>query len=393
MVRMTRRDVLAGAGALAAWGGRGLSGQATGVHFNVAEFDRARILAVADEGMGGSLLVLASVEAPGTRDPQRFFCDAMLDSAGDVSGFTGHADLLGRMAARVAALAAAWRLTADDKYLQRARAQMRAWCIVPETRMLPTLENVAAARAVDAAAEGAKSDPDLRSNPLRFTLPLAEFARAASFVCAAAATPAEEADAIRAWVNELLKWFNESERGVVARESTRADSIFWTMQASELARFARNDAVWRECGHRFRDKLLRQLHLDGYFAYALTTQRPYAESMLLLECMGSACESVSTPFESAWGFSLADGRGMRPAVAWAFPFLQSRGKWPYPADVRRFSRQPLRENVLLFGGRAWNRQDYVDQWKAMKPADGADAAIKREHSVTQPALWAVRAPA
>ena len=132
--------------------------------------------------------------------------------------------------------------------------------------------------------------------------------------------------------------------------------------------------MWRDCGHRFRDKLLRQLHLDGYFPYAITTQRPYAESMLLLECMGSACESVSTPFESAWGFALPDGRGMRPAVAWAFPFLVSRGKWPYPADVR-------------------NGEGYVDLWKAMKPADGADAETQREHPVMEPALWAVRPPA
>ncbi len=387
MVRLTRRKVLAGAALIAVDRVRGFAGQATGVHFNVAEFDRARILAAADEALTAPLLTLTSVAAPGAQDSHRFFCDAGLDASGDLFGFTDHADMLGRMTARMAALTAAWRLTTETKYLERAHAQLQAWCIAPQTRMTPTLENVAAAR------ESAKSDPDLRLNPLRFTLPLAELARAAAFVCAAATTPSDDADAVRAWVNDLLRWFNESERGTVARESTRADSIFWTMQASELARFARNDAVWRDCGHRFRDKLLRQLHLDGYFPYAITTQRPYAESMLLLECMGSACESVSTPFESAWGFALPDGRGMRPAVAWAFPFLVSRGKWPYPADVRHFSRQPFRENVLLFAGRAWNRQGYVDLWKAMKPADGADAETQREHPVMEPALWAVRPPA
>ena len=387
MAQMSRRALLAGSAWAAVGGLRSLAGQATGVHFNVAEFDRARILAAAEECLAGPLLTLTSAPAPGAADVHRFFCDATLDATGAVTGFAGHADLLGRVAARVAALTAAWRLTLESRYLERAQTQLRTWCLAPETRMTPTLENAAA------KADTVKFDPDLRLNPLRFTLFLAEFARAASCVCAAATTTPEDADGIRAWANDLLHWFCESERGGVARDSTRADAIFWAMQASELARFARNDAVWRECGHRFRDKLLRQLHLDGYFPYTLTTQRPYAESMLLLECMGSVCESVSTPFESAWPFTLPDGRGMRAAVAWAYPFLQSRGKWPYPADVRRFSQQPWRENVLLFGGRAWNRQDYVDLWKAMKPADAADAETGREHPVTQPALWAVRPPA
>ncbi|GAA3767709.1 alginate lyase family protein [Terriglobus aquaticus] len=386
---MTRREALSGATMAATFGClRRMAAQATGVHFNVAEFDRARTIRAADAALSGPILTITSVAAPGAKSGNGFFCDATLDAAGDVTGFTGHADLLSRMAAAVAALIAAWRLTSDSKYLERAQAQLQAWCITPQTRMTPTLDNTA-----DGSATAAKTETDLRLNPLRFTLALAEFARAASFVCAAPGTDPALADGVRAWASELLRWFSESARGAVARDSTRADAIFWTMQASELARFARNDAVWRDCGHRFRDKLLRQLHLDGYFPYALTTQRPYAESMLLLECMGSVCESVSTPFESAWPFTLPDGRGMRAAVAWAYPFLQSRGQWPYPADTRRFSQQPMRENVLLLGGRAWNRQDYVDLWQAMKPADAADAEIRREHPVTQPALWAVRPPA
>ena len=385
--RITRRSMLLGGAMLAASRSRLLHAQATGVHFNVAEFDRARILAAANNALAKPVVSITTVAAPGAQDPHRFFCDAGMDADGSLFGFTGHSDLLGSIAAQVAALTAAWRLTSEGKYLEQAQAHLQAWCLEPSTRMTPTLENATAEAATS------KTDPDLRRNPLRFTLPLAEFARAASFVCAAPSTPTGIADGLRAWGNDLLKWFAESERGMVARESTRADSIFWTMQASELARFARNDGVWRDCGHRFRDKLLRQLHLDGYFPYVLTTQRPYAESMLLLECMGSTCESVSTPFESAWPFTLPDGRGMRAAVAWAFPFLQDRGKWPYPADARLFHKQPLRENVLLFGARAWNRPDYADQWKAMTPADHAEIEMRREHPVTQAALWAVRPPA
>lgn len=385
MVRLSRRSVLTGAALAAATPLTGWAGQASGVHFNVAEFDRARILRAADQARDAVPLALTQTAAPAARDPHRFFCDAFLDPAtADITGFLAHADLLREVSTRTAALTVAWRLTGTAAYLQAAQAQLRVWCVAPATRMNPTLEN---------DAPKTEDEVDLRRNPLRFTLALAELARAASFVCAAAITDPEDAKAIRAWFTELLRWFSDSERSGIARDSPRADSVFWAMQAGELSRFVGNDTVWRDCGHRFRDKLLRQLHLDGNFPYALSSRRPYAESMLLLECLASACESVSTPFESSWNFALADGRGMRAAIAWAAPFLQNRSKWPYPADVRNFSQQPLRENALLFAGRAWNRPDYTDQWKTMTPSDAASNDLRREHPITQPALWTVRPPA
>ncbi len=366
----------------------------TGVHFSVLEFDRARIIASATAELARPALFLANVPPPpgAPASESRTLHSSQLNAFGAVekdkehesdAPFFKQISLLVSMVARVAALTAAWRLTHEQRFYDVAWKQVQVWCVDTATRMSPTLEQ--------AGTLGAPADDD-RVNGVCQTVCLAELARACSFLCSAPATPTGADTAVRNWFAVLLTWMNESGRGMIAREAKDLQAICWTMQAAEFARITRNDTIYRECTHRFRDKLLRQMNLDGYFPPALQTKRPYAASMFTLECLGSACESLSTSFESQWNYTLPDGRGMRAAVAWASPYLANKGKWPYVSDAHLFGEQPLRCNALLLSGRAWNRQDYVDLWKQLHP-DTTNVELLREHPITQPGLWAMRPPA
>ena len=363
---------------------------ATGVHFSVLEFDRVRIVAAADSALSTPPLTLSSLPAPGR---SAMSGQVLTSTAHDLFGAPGddsspapnlaQTDLLQRACARVAACTAAWRLTREPRYLGCARTQLRAWCTDAGTRMEPTFEGV--------GSLGAAKD-DARVNGIEQTVCLAELARAAAFVCAAEDTSTEDAGALREWFAALLTWLHDSKKGAIAREAKDLQAVCWAMQAAEFARLTRNEAVLRECTHRFRDQLLRLMSFDGNFAFALHTKRPYAASMFALECLGSACESLSTPFDNLWKSSLPDGRSMRSAVAWASPFLASRAKWPYVADAHLFGEQPVRNNALLFAGRAYDRQIDVDLWKTLRP-DTGNVELRREHPITQPGLWAMRPPA
>ncbi len=353
------------------------------------DFDRARIIAAADKAVSEPLRMLSSATLPAaapvtarvlSSTAQHMFA---APEEGLPSPFLSQTDMLQEVCARVAACTAAWRLTQDARYLNSARRQVHVWCIDPATRMEPTMESVGSIHA---------PKDDARVNGIAQTVCLAELARASAFLCAAADTPPADADALREWFTSLLIWLTTSRKGEIAREAKDLQAICWLAQAAELARFTRDDKTLRDCTHRFRDQLLRLMSFDGNFAFALHTKRPYAASMFTLECLGSACESLSTPFESLWNFTLPDGRGMRSAVAWASQFLASRAKWPYVADAHLFGEQPIRNNALLFAGRAYNRQTDIDLWKSLRP-DRDNVELKREHPTTQPGLWAMRPPA
>lgn len=367
---------------------------ASGVHFSVADYDRSRIIAAANRALVEAPVSITDVHAPGKRNVHIFYSEtsALAADAGPatkddlpaakIAPFFSHLDLLVQMNARVSALTAAWRLTREQRYRDAALAGLRTWCLDPAKQMLPSLE--------DAGIVSGNED-DERNNGICETACLVETARAAAWLCSDPEISREETAAIRQWFADLLTWFMDSKKGSIAREAKDLQAICWTMQAAEFARFTRNDTVLRVCSHQFRDRLLRQINFDGNFAAALHTDRPYASSLFTLECLATACETLSTPFESLWSYNLPDGRGMRSAVAWAFPFIQNRAKWPYVADAHHFGDEPIRQNSLLFAGRAYDRPEYIELWKAMTP-DSSVVELQREQPVTQPALWALRPP-
>ncbi|SEC60234.1 alginate lyase family protein [Terriglobus roseus] len=397
---MTRRNFCSNAVAAACGIPHVLRAQlAEGVHFNVAEYDRARILAAANDALNQAPQTVTTTAAPlkalnrGTyysEDPEWFPAATETkmpyehrQGYTNPQAFTAHRDALVRMNGIVAVCVAAWRLTGETRYPNHAILHLRAWFMDAETRMEPNLEHAA---TVPPAADG-------NYRGVEETVSLAETVRATSFLCAynGVATE-EEATALRKWFGDYSTWLNESKKGMIAREAKDRLAICWTLQAAECARFARNSALSLECSHRFKEKLLRQMNLDGEFPLELHRANAYASSLFTLDCLATTCEVLSSPLERLWELTLPDGRGMRSAVAFLFPAIESRARWKYPADVQHFTDWPVRQPSLLLAGRAFGRPEYLEVWKRL-PAEPNSAELLRTFPIRQPALWTVRPPA
>jgi hypothetical protein len=372
---------------------------AENIHFNVAEYDRTRILASAADSLKQQPQTVAAIAAPVktleanayySEDTEWFPVEGSPRSPferrpgyANPQAFTAHRDALVQMNGIVAACVAAWRLTGEVSYAGHAMQHLRAWFIDPATRMRPDLEHAA---TVPPSADG-------NYRGVEETVTLAETVRATSFLCAynGVATD-EETAALREWFGDFATWLSESKKGMIAREAKDRLAICWTMQAAECARFARNSALLLDCSHRFRDKLLRQMNFDGEFPLELHRPNAYAASLFTLDCLSVTCEVLSTPLERLWDFTLPDGRGMRSAVAFLFPSIESRARWRYPADARHFTDWPVRQPSLLLAGRAFGRVEYLEVWKRLR-VEPKSAELLRTFPVRQPALWTVRAPA
>ena len=369
------------------------------VHFNVSDYDRPNILAAADRALkqepetptrfpspvkgleGGAYYsedvawwpVDGSTSNVFSRQPGRV----------NPRAFTAHQDAAVRMNGHVAACVAAWRLTGEQQYAKHAMAHLRAWFMDEGTRMLPHLEHA-----------GAKpGEPDGSPHGVEETVMLAETARAASFLCAYNGVASEvEAAALRKWFGDFALWLNESKKGFIARETKDRLAICWTLQAAAGARFAKNDALLLECLHRFRDKLLRQMNFDGQFSAELQRPDAYAASIFTLDCLSVLCETLSSPMDRLWDYTLPDGRGMRSAIAFLFPSLENRAAWKLPADAEHFSSWPARQPTLLLAGRAYDRPEYIGAWKRL-PIEPGPPTLLRYFPVRQASLWTVRAPA
>jgi hypothetical protein len=125
---------------------------------------------------------------------------------------------------------------------------------------------------------------------------------------------------------------------------------------------------------------------DGSFPAELKRTKPYAYSIFQLDNMAALCQVLSTPDDNLWAFEMPDGRGMRKSIAYLYPFLVDKSKWPLKPDVQAWAGWPARQPSLLFAGLAYAEPRYVELWKRL-PADPAEAEVRRNMAITQPLLW------
>lgn len=125
---------------------------------------------------------------------------------------------------------------------------------------------------------------------------------------------------------------------------------------------------------------------DGGFPQELARTKPYAYSIFQLDNMVTLCHVLSTRGDDLWKFELPDGRGIRKAVSYLYPYLANKSSWPLPPDVESWQGWPARQPSLLFAGLALEEPKYVDLWKRLTP-DPKDTEIRRNIAITQPLLW------
>jgi Alginate lyase len=114
--------------------------------------------------------------------------------------------------------------------------------------------------------------------------------------------------------------------------------------------------------------------------------KPYGYSLFNLEAFSTIAQTLSTQADNLWTFELADGRGLRKAVAYMAPFIRDKSKWALKPDVMYFDRWPMRQSSLLFAGLALDERAYIELWKTL-PADSTVDEVIRNFFIRQPVLW------
>lgn len=393
---------------------------------DVAAIDHDRILTAAERYLTESptpLTLLRSERSPGTA--QDYYSEAEPVANTEVTlppktkvapsaPFFAHRDALFALGLAVPALAAAYLLTGDKRYADHAAAHLRAWFIDAETRMTPRLDYGQV--LADSVDRNFAAQPKLDMQPERIahvggrpegileTLPLVEVAQAIPFLASSTALSESDLNALHDWFAAYLRWLTEAQDSgprlaALARDRKDHHGSSWLLQAAAYAIFtAPQGTAPKSEGnalellrHRFRTVTLRaQIAADGSFPHELPSATPYRDSLFNLDMLAAVCLLLSTRFESVWDYELGDGPSMRSVIAYHFPFIADRSRWPFRADVAHFDQLPGRRVSLLFSARAYQRPEYATLWKTL-PADPASNEILRTMPIHQPLLW-VRQP-
>ncbi len=369
------------------------AGQQRRADFDVAAFERARVLKAAGAYLSERPVTLTASRSPRSAGgPHDFFSEGdywwpdpqnpggpyvQRDGMTNPDNFVEHRRALMRLSLQVPALAAAWKLTRDERYARHAVRHLRAWFVEPATRMNPHLKY---AQAIHGRTQG-------RGIGIIDTIHLVEVAQAVEVLKDSRSLTMADLGGVIQWFTEYLRWIRTSPNGIEEREAKNNHGTCWVMQVAAFARLTGNRELLDYCRARFREVLVpNQMAADGSFPQELRRTKPYGYSLFNLEAFAAVCQILSTPEDDLWKFETADGRGMRRAMEYMAPFIRDKRSWPLPPDVMYDAQWPMRQSSLLFAGLALGRPDYLELWKRL-PADSAVEEVVRNFFIRQPVLW------
>jgi len=390
--------------------------------FDLASCERARTLRLADAALAATPKTITAVRNPrGAGGPHDFSSEGdywwpdpetpsapyiQRDGETNPANFVAHRQLLMEFSRNVSALAAAFKLTGDQRYADAALAHLRAWFIDPATRMNPSLLYSQAIQGRFTGRGIGIIDTLHLCEVAMSILALRETGSGLAFCCqpASATGAAAPHSAIRiphsaidaatdaaltAWFRDYLHWMRTHPYGIDESNAANNHGTCWTLQAACYALVTQDAETLALC----RDRLTKihipnQMAPDGSFPQELRRTKPYGYSIFNLDVMAALAQVLSTKDTNylTWRVSPTDDRSLIKAIAYLYPYLADKTQWPHKHDVMYWDNWPVRQPALLFGALATNNADWLALWKTLDP-DPTVEEVQRNYPIRHPILW------
>jgi hypothetical protein len=198
---------------------------------------------------------------------------------------------------------------------------------------------------------------------------------------------ANDLSAIRNWFDQYLQWLTTHKYGKDEMNAENNHGTCWAMQVAAFAKFTGNQSLTDFCRDRYKKVLLpNQVAADGSFPQELRRTKPYGYSIFNLDAMATICQLLSSDKDNLWTWQTPDGRSIRKAIEYLYPFIADKTKWPHKQDVMYWENWPVAQPFLLLGADAFNNKQWFDTWRKLDHSPKEDEVI-RNLPVRNPLIW------
>jgi hypothetical protein len=299
------------------------------------------------------------------------------DGMTNPQNFVAHRLAMIRFSQVIGALASAYKLTGDKKYVLHAVKHLKAWFVDSGTLMNPNLQF---AQAIKGRATG-------RGIGIIDTIQLMEAAQGVIVMQGSPAFSKVALVGIKKWFTDYLTWLTTSKFGNDEKNAKNNHGTCWTMQVASFAKLTGDKQLLAFCEDRFKTVLLPgQMATDGSFPLELARTKPYGYSLFNLDAMVMLCQILSNKTSNLYAFTTSDGRSMQKAIAWMEPYITDKAKWPFKQDVMYWEFWPVAQPSLLFGAAACNKPGWFTTWKKLDHHP-AEPEVIRNLPVRHPLIW------
>jgi hypothetical protein len=370
-----------------------LAAPALAASIDVKALDRDRVIKAADAYLKEQPVTVTAASSPRSAGGKHdFFSEGdywwpdpknpdgpyiQKDGMTNPENFVAHRHAMVRMSRHVAALTSAYRITNDAKYADHAIKHLKAWFVDEPTRMNPSLQY---AQAIKGITTG-------RGIGVIDTVHLIEPARSAQVLAQAVMLKGDDFAGVQKWFADYLTWLTTSKNGTDEMKAENNHGTCWVMQVAAFASLTGDEEKLAMCRKRYKEVLLpNQMAEDGSFPRELKRTKPYGYALFNADAMATVCQILSTKDDNLWAFETPDGKSMRKGVAWIYPFIKDKSAWKLKQDVMYWDQWPVRSPVLLFGGFACDKPEYLETWKTLED-DPTNEEVLRNLPIREPVLW------
>ena len=193
-------------------------------------------------------------------------------------------------------------------------------------------------------------------------------------------------EGLKNWFARYLGWMLTDPNGVAEMNEKNNHSVCFFVQAAVFSLFTDNPKIADFCRDNYKHFLLPQMAADGSFPLELARTKPYNYSIFVLDNMVTLCYLLSTGEDNLWDYALPNGSGIRNALDFLTPYLLDKASWPYQRDVMHFDAFPARASFMVFAGCALGRQELLRLFQSL-PMESDDEEARRNIAVRVPYLW------
>lgn len=299
------------------------------------------------------------------------------DGMTNPDNFTAHRKAMVRFSRIIGALASAYKITRDDKYVKHAMIHINAWFADTTTRMNPSL----------LYAQAIKGRHTGRGIGIIDTIHLMEVVQGILVMEESRSMSRALLKQTRQWFQLYLQWLTTHPYGKDEMNAENNHGTCWVMQVAAFARFTANDTLLNFCRDRYKKILLpNQMATDGSFPRELKRTKPYGYSLFNLDAMVMVCHILSDTGHDLWHYKTADGKSIQKGIEFLYPYVKDKSRWPYPKDVMYWDQWPVAQPFLIIGANALNQRNWFDTWKQLDH-DPTVEEVLRNLPVRNPLIW------
>lgn len=299
------------------------------------------------------------------------------DGLTNPENFVAHRHAMIRLSQVVGALASAYQLTKDEKYVKHAILHLRAWFIDTNTKMNP---NLLYAQAIKGVATG-------RGIGIIDTIQLMEVVQGLQAMYGAKSLTSNTVNGVKDWFVQYLQWLTTHQYGKDEMNAKNNHGTCWVMQVACFAKFVGAKQLMEFCSNRFKTIILpEQMANDGSLPLELKRTKPFGYSIFNLDAMATICQLLSTKENNLWTYETPHGLGIKKGIQFLYPYLEDKTKWPFAKDVMHWESWPVAQPSLLFGANAYQNRQWFETWKKADH-DPKNQEVIRNLPIRHPLIW------